>query len=285
MERTSTGEVFSLSSWIFECGCFLSIASTSLINPRGRFSKSGFHFTCGTGSFSWTCNRDGWGSIQWVFRPSRRLHFCEWDHTIQTYLLDYTARQRMTYCYHGRSRFEEAKLIWKRIVPHHSAVCLATKRLLRMIAHITILRIAAMLNATQIVSMPKVSIVCIQNRQPWMSSDFSRNFEVRARDASWNTRDARFKGVLWEMSRREHFRDQLEKPHIHLPVRMACQQWIIPLAESCQSHNQPIFTSWCRGSEYFQVRKAQSAWDRTVVSEWRGVLFKEIEEKTKRDRE
>jgi hypothetical protein len=41
-----------------------------------------------------------------------------------------------------------------------------------VIAPSPIIRIAAMLTATQIVAMLKVSIVCIQNRQPWMSADF-----------------------------------------------------------------------------------------------------------------
>jgi hypothetical protein len=106
------------------------------------------------------------------------------------------ARQRISYWYHGLPRFEEAKLIWKRVVPSHSSVSRPTKPVPGVIEHITIFRITAMLNATQIVPMPKLSILRIQNRQRLMSSDFPRNSEVRSRDATWNTRDARFKGVL-----------------------------------------------------------------------------------------
>jgi hypothetical protein len=65
-----------------------------------------------------------------------------------------------------------------------------------VIAHITIFRIAAMLKATRIVPMPKVLIVRIQNRQRLISADVSGNIEVRERDATWKTRDARFKRVL-----------------------------------------------------------------------------------------
>jgi hypothetical protein len=64
-------------------------------------------------------------------------------------------RQRRTYSYHNLSRFEEAKRIWKRVAPPHSSVCLATKPVLGVIAHITIFRIAALLNVTQIVAIAK----------------------------------------------------------------------------------------------------------------------------------
>jgi hypothetical protein len=63
--------------------------------------------------------------------------------------------------------------------PSHSSVCLATKPVVGITIHIAIFQIAAMLNATQIVSMPNVSIVCIRNRQFLMFSDFSRNIEFR----------------------------------------------------------------------------------------------------------
>jgi hypothetical protein len=57
--------------------------------------------------------------------------------------------------------------------------CVGRKDVVGVIAHSPIIRVAAMLIATQIVAMPKVSIVCIQNRQPWMSLRFSRTIEVR----------------------------------------------------------------------------------------------------------
>jgi hypothetical protein len=47
----------------------------------------------------------------------------------------------------------------------------ARKKVLGVITHSLLIIIAAMLNATRIVAMPKFSIVCIQNGQPWMSAD------------------------------------------------------------------------------------------------------------------
>jgi hypothetical protein len=41
------------------------------------------------------------------------------------------------------------------------------------------------------------------------------------------------------MSPLERHRDQLENPHIHLPLWMAGQEWIMLLAGSSQTHNQP----------------------------------------------
>jgi hypothetical protein len=52
-----------------------------------------------------------------------------------------------------------------------------------VIAQSPIIGIAAMLNAAQIVATPKVSIVCIQNRHPWISADFFRKIAVRGCDA------------------------------------------------------------------------------------------------------
>jgi hypothetical protein len=101
------------------------------------------------------------------------------------------ARPRISSCDHGLSRFEEGKRISKRFVPSECSRSLATKPVPGVIAHIT-----AMLNATQIAPMPKISIARIQNRQLVMSSAFSWNIEVRERDARWNTGDGRCKGVL-----------------------------------------------------------------------------------------
>jgi hypothetical protein len=90
---------------------------------------------------------------QWVLRSRRRLTFCEWDDTIQTYLVDYQIACRSSGLANRQhnvimvSRFEEAKLILKRVVLSRSTVCLAPKHVRGMMAHIAIVRISAMLNA------------------------------------------------------------------------------------------------------------------------------------------
>jgi hypothetical protein len=51
-----------------------------------------------------------------------------------------------------------------------------------------------------------------------------------------------FQEFYCEMSRLKRRRDQLANPQIHLPLWMASPKWIMALAGSFQTQNQPIFT-------------------------------------------